>query len=292
MNLSPNSNILIQGITEPLALHYTVRMKDYGTNIVAGVSPGEGGQLLHDIPVFDMVEQALSAVGSIDTTLIFVHPYSALDAALEAIAAGIRQIILITSCVPPLDLIRLFRIAQATDTLIIGPSSAGILVPGKLLLGSHKSEFYTPGHVGLISHTGFLIHEIAWELTQADIGQSISINLGKDTMIGCGFHQGLKILNEDVNTKAIVLVGQIDGVGQITTAEFIAANIDKPIFAYFAGSHTPPDKRLSDPSATIAQPLSNSVTVQQQIAAFKEAKIPVAMRPSQIPGLVKKALKK
>ena len=147
MNFTLDGKVLIQGITEPLGAIYAAKMKDYGTNVVAGVSPGYGGQTVYDIPVFDLVEPALSAVGAIDTTIIFVSPYLALDAAKEAIAAGIRQIILISGGIPPLDMVHLLRIAEQTQTTILGPNSLGIIVPGKWLLGTHPEEFYTPGAV-------------------------------------------------------------------------------------------------------------------------------------------------
>ncbi|HEY9875137.1 MAG TPA: hypothetical protein V6D12_17015 [Candidatus Obscuribacterales bacterium] len=296
MKLKPDSKVLIQGITEPLGSHYAIRMKAYGSNVVAGVSPGHGGEMLDGIPIFDLVEQVLPVVGSVDTTIIFVQPYLALDAALEAIAARIRHIIIITGGIPPLDMISLLRTAEATNTLIVGSRSSGIIVPGKLLLGTHESEFYTPGSVGMISRSGTLTYEIAWELTQAGLGQSMAVSLGRDVIVGSCFLQWLKILNEDENTKAIVLVGETGCGDEEATAGYIADEIDKPVIAYFAGRHAPADKRLSAANPMIAYhmsiPLTDPGITQRQIAAFKQAKIPVAKRPSQIPELVKKALKK
>jgi succinyl-CoA synthetase alpha subunit len=295
MKLKSDSKVLIQGITEPLATIYTARMKAYGTNIVAGVSPGEGGQQMDDLPIFDLVEQALAATGPIDTAIIFVQPYWVLDAALEAIAAGIRQIILVTGGIPPLDIVCLLRKAEATDTLILGPSSSGIVVPESILLGTQESEFYTPGEVGIISQTGAIAQEVAWELTQAGLGQSISVNLGKDAIFGSDVRQWLQILEEDDNTKAIVLVGQ-PGNGWETVVEYVVSAIDKPVVAYLAGVHAPPDKRLGHAYTMIAYylsiPVDDADTYQHQIASFRQAKIPIAKRPSQIPELVKKALKK
>ena len=173
MNFTPHNRVLIQGISEPLATLHASHMQAYGTRIVAGVSPGYGGTTVHEIPVFDLVEMALAAVGEINTTIIFTHPYAALDAALEAIAAGIRQIVLITEGIPPLDMVRLLRKAEMTETLVVGPNSPGIIVPGQSLLGIHPTELYTPGSVGLISRSGTLTYEIARELTLAGLGQSI-----------------------------------------------------------------------------------------------------------------------
>ena len=242
MKLTPESKVLIQGITEPLSSTYAARMKAYGTNVVAGVSPGEGGQTLHGIPVFDLVEQALSVVGSIDTTIIFVPPYQAQDAALEALTAGIRQIIIISSGVPPLDMVHLLRKAEATETLVVGPNSPGIIVPGKILLGTHASEFYTPGSVGIVSRSSTLTYEIALGLTKAGLGQSIGVSIGSDVIAGSSFIQWLQILDEDETTRAIVLVGETGGNSEEAAARYISEAIDKPVIAYVAGCHAPKGK--------------------------------------------------
>ena len=296
MNLTPDSKVLVQGITQPLGSYHAARMKAYGTNVVAGVSAGQGGQELHGIPVFDLVEEARHQRGPLDATIIFVESYWALDAALEAIEAGIPQIILVTGGIPPLDMVRLLRKAQITETLIVGPSSSGIIVPGKVLLGTQESNFYTPGSIGLISRAGTLTYEVALALTQAELGQSIGVNLGTDAIVGSSFHQWLRVLATDESTQAIVLVDQTGGGSEEETAQYIAKAIDKPVVAYVAGCHTPVDKQVGNASAIIAAqlsgPVTNASTAQHKVAAFKQAKVPVAERPSQIPELVRKALKK
>lgn len=296
MNLTPDSKVLVQGITQPLASYHAARMKAYGTNIMAGVSAGQGGQELHGIPVFDLVEEARHQRGPFDATIIFVESYWVLDAALEAIEAGIPQIILVTGGIPPLDMVRLLRKAQITETLIVGPSSSGIIVPGKVLLGTQESNFYTPGSIGLISRAGTLTYEVALALTQAELGQSIGVNLGTDAIVGSSFHQWLRVLATDENTQAIVLVDQTGGGSEEETAQYIAKAIDKPVVAYVAGCYTPVDKQVGNASAIIAAqlsgPVTNASTAQHKVAAFKQAKVPVAERPSQIPDLVRKALKK
>lgn len=295
MNFTLDGKVLIQGITEPLGAIYAAKMKDYGTNVVAGVSPAYGGQTVYDIPVFDLVEQALEVVGAIDTTIIFVSPYQALDAALEAIAAGIRQIILISGGIPPLDMVHLLRIASLTQTAVLGPNSLGIIVPGKWLLGTHPEEFYTPGAVGLIGCGGSLTAEIALELTMAGFGQSISISIGSDGIVGSSLAQWLQILDKDKNTKAVVLVGQSGDRNEQTTAEYIADKMAKPVVAYIAGRHTPGVKHQHQISDFIPTQPDLKVDVDKKgrrITAFEHKKIPVAQRPSQIPDLLKKALKK
>lgn len=296
MNLKGDSKVLIQGITQPLGTTHAALMKAYGTNVVAGVSPGSGGQTLHEIPVFDLVEQALWHLGAVDASVIFEPPYLVLDAALEAIAAGIRQIAIVTEGMPPLDMVRLVRTAETTDTLILGPSCPGVIIPGKILLGTHPAEFYTPGAVGLISRSGTLTYEIARELTQAGFGQSIGVGLGADAIMGSSFPQWLQVLDEDDKTEVIVLVGEIGGASEEAAARYIAEAIDKPVIAYIAGHHAPKGKRLGHAGAIISAQVADLGadvgTAESKIAAFRQAKVPVAERPSEIPDLVKKILKK
>ena len=297
MNLTPESKVLIQGITEsPASTRAALMMKAYGTNVVAGVSPGRGGQELEGIPVFDLVEQALATVGHIDTTVILVEPYSVLDSALEAIAAGIRQIAIITEGVPPLDMVRLVRKAELTETLVIGPNSPGIIVPDKLLLGTHPKAFYTPGPVGVISRSSTLTYEVALELTNANLGQSIGVCIGCDAIVGSSFMQWLQILDEDENTEAIVLIGEVGGWSEQAAASYIAEAIDKPVVAYLAGRYAPKGPSLGHAgiliSSRAAAQTAFGIAAENKMAAFEEAKIPVATRPSEVPKLVKKLLKK
>jgi len=234
MIFTPASKVIVQGIMEPLGLTCAPMMKAYGTHVVAGISPGFGGQILKGIPVFDMLEQAIPMVGPVDAAVICTPPYAALDAALEAIAAGIRQVILISQGIPPLDMVHLIRQAEATETLIVGPNSPGIIVPGQILLGIHPPNLYTPGTVGLISRSGTLTYEVAWTLTQAGLGQSIGVSIGGDTIVGSSFQQWLQILDEDDRTEVIVVVGEIGGDSEEAAAHYIAEAIDKPVIAYIA----------------------------------------------------------
>jgi succinyl-CoA synthetase alpha subunit len=294
MNFSTHSKVMVQGITDPLGSVYTPLMQAYGTNVVVGVSPGSGGQVVQGIPIFDMVEQALATVGQIDVSVIFMHPYLALDAALEAIDAGIRQIVLITEGMPPLDMVRLARKAEATETLVIGPDSPGIIVPGQILLGMHPPKFYQPGCVGLISRSGTLTYEVALELTRSGLGQSIAISIGGDAIVGSSFPQWLQILDEDDATEAIVLVGEIGGETEEAAAHYIAEAIDKPVIAYIAGRTAPRGRRIGHAGAIIASQVIEMGTeigaVESKIDAFHHAQVPIAESPSQIPALVKQSL--
>jgi succinyl-CoA synthetase alpha subunit len=295
MNLTSDSKVLIQGIMEPLGSVYTALMRDYGTQIVAGVSAGHGGTTVHDIPVYDMVEQALEQVGMVDVSVIFASPYTALDVALEAITAEIRQLIIITEGIPPLDTVKLIRTAEATETLIVGPNSPGIILPGKILLGTHPPQFYTAGMVGLVSRSGTLTYEIAQELSRAGLGQSIAVGIGSDRILGSSFQQWLQILEEDEQTEAIVLVGEIGGDSEEAAAHYVAEVIDKPVVAYIAGRSAPRGQQMGHAGAIIASLAGMGAdigTAESKLAAFKRANIPVADRPSQIPELIKKAIGK
>ncbi|MBV9390060.1 MAG: CoA-binding protein [Chroococcidiopsidaceae cyanobacterium CP_BM_ER_R8_30] len=310
MKLSKDSGVLLQGfeastnlnrrrtadcdLTSSILSRYAVQMKAYGTNVVAAVIPGLGGQTQHGIAVFDLVEQALPVVGPIDTTIIFVPPCQALDAALEAIAAGIRQIIITSDGMPPLDMVHLLRKAEATETLVLGPSSLGIIVPGKILLGIQESEFYTPGAVGIVSRSSTLTYEVALELTRAGLGQSVSISIGNDAILGSSFHQWLQILDEDEATEAIVLIGEPGSGSEEAAAEYITEAIDKPVIAYIAGCHAPTDKywgQTGTLATVVVERGAREHTAKSKIAALRAANVAVAKRPSQIPKLVRQALK-
>lgn len=295
MNFLQNNRVLVQGITEPLGSVYLPILLNYGTPVVAGVCPGHGGEQVWDVPVFDLVEQAIAHTGMVDTTVIFVPPYQVLDAALEAIAAGISKIILITKGVPPLDMIRLIRKAEATDTLIVGPDSPGIIIPHQLLLGTHPPELYMPGEVGIISRSGTLTYEVAHELTAAGFGQSICVGIGGDRIVGSSFQQWLQILEEDDCTAAIVLIGEVGGESEEAAAQYIAEAIDKPVIAYIAGKALPKERSISHAGAVLASQgidISTEVgTAESKVAAFRRAKVAVAERPSQIPDLLRKVLR-
>lgn len=294
VHLTSASKVLIQGITEPLGQTYAPLMRSYGTRVVAGVSPGWGQTEVAGIPVFDLVEQAIAAAGEVDVAVVFVPPYEVLDAVLEAIAAGIRQILITTGGVPPMDMVQLVRVAEATETLIVGPNCPGIIVPGELLLGMHPAEFYSPGPVGLISRSSTLSYEVANHLTRAGLGQSIVASIGADRVLGSSLQQWLQILDEDERTEVIVLLGEVSGNNEFAAAPHIATAIDKPVIAYIAGRYAPIDRTMGHANAIIAARLAiagrGQGDVTEKLAALKEAKVKIAETPSQIPTLVKRAL--
>jgi len=302
MKFNPKSQVIVQGILEPLGQAYAPQMKAYGTNVVAGISAASEQTECQGIPVFDLVEQAIAANGPVDTTVILTPPYQVLDAALEALMAGIRQIIILSQGVPPMDMVRLLRRAEKLETLILGPNSPGLIVPGQVLLGTHPPAWYQPGPVGLLSRSGTLTYDVARELTLAGLGQSIALGIGGSPLVGSSFSQWLQILDEDEQTEVIVLVGELGTDQEEMAAEYIAEAIDTPVIAYIAGQFLPPmplpDQALLPPQHRImpfsltAASAADFGTPTRKVAAFKQAKIPVAQSPAQVPELVKKALKK
>ena len=294
MNWSATNKVIIQGITEYQASLYAVRMKACGTEIVAGVSPGNGGTVVGDIPVFDLVEQVREKVEQIDVSLIFVEPYQVLDAAREAIAAGIRRLIIVTAKIPPLDTIELVHHARITNTLILGPGSNGIVIPDRVWLGNLQPQFYLPGTVGLITSSRHLCYEVAAELNSADLGQSMVVSLGNERIIGSNLAYWLAILSEDPNTEAIVSIGQrIDCVEEIV-AYSKKHGYDKPIVVYLAGLKAPQEKIYHDAVTIVSNHLSASIPAvnrdRQTISKLKKIGIEVAKKPSEIPKMIREAL--
>lgn len=296
MNWFPPNKVIIQGITEYQATFCAVQMKAYGTDIVAGVSSGNGGTEISGIPVFDLVEQVQSQVGNIDISLIFVDSFQVLDAAKEAIASGIRQIIIFTPRVPPLDTVELIKWARETNTLILGPGSHGIVIPQQVWLGNLQPQFYQPGKVALITSSRHLCYEVAAELNAANIGQSIIVSLGNDRITGSSLSYWLSVLNQDPNTEVIVTIGQrINEIEEIT-AHSKNQGYDKPLFFYLAGLKAPQEKVYRDATTIISNHLSASIPVvnrdRQTTDKLKKIGIKVAKKPSEIPLLIKKELSK
>ena len=289
----PN-RVILQSINQSEVTYYLAAMKAHGTKVEAVISAGNGGEEIEEIPVFDLVEEAVAKIGKVDGTLICASPYQVLDAAREAIAAGIKFVVILTPGIPPLDMVSLQQTAKANDTLILGAGSKGLLIPEKICLGALQPQFYQPGNVALISYSEHLTYEVALELNLADMGQSIVVHLGNETILGSTYQQWLSILKEDKNTKAIVIIGQPDYYQEQAAAYYLDTAIDKPVVAYLAGLYTPRERNFLDATTIIANRLSYSVpsvnTDKQALAALKKAGIEVAKRPSEIPQLLQKVL--
>ncbi|ACK65257.1 CoA-binding domain protein [Rippkaea orientalis PCC 8801] len=291
MKWQADSKVLIQGISTPLGAHYGARMKAFGTNIVAGISLDGETPDIKDLPIFNLVEQAIAQVGEIDISLIFTPPYSVLDAALEAMTAGIQQLIIISSEVPPLDMLTILRQAEATNTFILGPGSQGLIVPNTIWLGICEPQFYTPGAVGIISRGDRLLDEVARELTLNKFGQSLAVSLGTNWVIGSNFEQWLQVMEEDDATQVIVLLGQANSSAEVAAAEYIASAIEKPVIAYITGLYAPIERSFRDAKTIVTTQLVSSSpqisTDQNVLTALKKARVKLAQRPSEIPKLVK-----
>ncbi len=294
MKWHQDSKILLQGVHHPASLTYIQRMQRCGTQLVAGVSAGHGEENIDEIPIFDLVEQAVESVGMVDISLILNPPFQVLDAALEAIAAGIRQLVVASVGVPPLDMIQLLRKAQETHTLVLGSGSQGILVPEKFEVGTFDPDCYTTGDIGIISHCDRLTDDIAQVLTQAELGQSLVVSLGIDGLNGSNFEEWLQVLEEDEQTKAILLLGQPNRNGELRAANYVASAIEKPVVAYLAGRSATSGQQFDDSLTIVANKLSHKrpvlTTVEQTVQAFKTAHIPVVEEPWELPERLRQAM--
>ena len=280
--LDKNSKVIVQGITGAEGSYHTGRMLAYGTNVVGGVTPGKGGQKTeHGLPVFNTVKEAMDATGATHQC-IFVPPPAAADALFEAYEAGIRFSVCITEGVPVHDML---KVAGTTPGMrIIGPNCPGLISPGKSSIGIMPGHVFKEGNVGLISRSGTLTYEVVDLLTRAGFGQSTAVGIGGDPIIGTTFVDCLREFKNDPQTEAIVLCGEIGGSDEEDAAAYIKEHMpDMPIVAFIGGRNAPPGKSLGHAGAIISGKFG---TPESKINAFKSAGVPVADRPSQIPGLL------
>lgn len=283
-----NTRLLIQGITGREGQFHGGQMQAYGTNVVAGVTPGKGGtKTLDNVPVFNTVREAVAET-QCNTTIIYVPAKFAADAALEAIEAGIKVVIIITEGVPTLEMMTVYHEARRRGVVVVGPNCPGVITPGKAKCGIMPGHIHKPGRVGLISRSGTLTYEIVWELTRAGIGQSTCIGIGGDPIVGTSHLDALKLFNEDPNTDAVVMIGEIGGTAEEEAARWAKANMKKPVIGFIAGLTAPPGKRMGHAGAIIS---GGSGTGQEKIRVLNECGIKVGEIPEQIPGLVKEKLK-
>ncbi|HZZ00866.1 MAG TPA: succinate--CoA ligase subunit alpha [Candidatus Baltobacteraceae bacterium] len=284
--LDKNSKVIVQGITGSEGSYHTDRMVKYGTNVVGGVTPGKGGQKTpHGLPVFDTVKDAVEATGATHTC-IFVPPPFAADALYEAYEGGITFAVCITEGVPVHDMLKV--VGTTPGMRIIGPNCPGLVSPGKASIGIMPGQVFTPGNVGLISRSGTLTYEVVDLLTRAGIGQSTCIGIGGDPIIGTTFVDCLREFKNDPETIAVVVCGEIGGSDEEDAAAFIKEHMPgTPVVAFIGGRNAPPGKSLGHAGAIIS---GNFGTPQSKIAAFKAAGVPVANRPSEIPGLLAQRL--
>ena len=284
--VNKNTKLVVQGITGRDGSFHTSKMKEYGTNIVAGVSPGKGGQTVHDIPVFNTVEEAVTKTGA-NTSIIFVPAAMAGDAILEAADAGVELVICISEGVPTLDMVKATNYLKKKNVKLIGANCPGLITPGESLVGILPGNIFKKGNVGLMSRSGTLTYEMVNQLTTNGIGQSTCIGIGGDPVAGLYYQELLQMFEDDPDTDAIVLIGEIGGDAEERAAQFIKEKVTKPVVAFIAGQTAPPGKRMGHAGAIIS---SGSGTAAEKIAAFEAVGVPVARRPVEIPELIKQKL--
>ncbi len=281
--LDENTKCLVQGITGKQGRFHTEQMLEYNTNIVAGVTPGKGGQEVLGLPVFDSIEAAIEFDPEINASIIFVPARFAKDAAFESIE-HVDLVIIITENIPVHDTMEIMAYAERKGVTVIGPNTPGVISPKVGKLGIMPTHIFSEGDVGIISRSGTLTYEIASQLTSAGIGQSSCVGVGGDPIIGTPSVEVIKMFNEDPDTKEIVLIGEIGGKAEETAAEYIKEHVNKPVVSYIAGITAPPGKRMGHAGAIIS---GNTGTAKSKMEALTAAGVKVATKPSEIVDLIK-----
>ena len=284
--------VIIQGIVKPQVLTNALSMKAYGTKIVAGIGTRvniEDLEHSEEIPIFDLVEDALSVVGEVTTSLIYVDPYEVLDAGKEAITAGIKNLIILTENIPPLDIIELIVHAKKHRVSILGPGSPGILIPEKMSWGNMQPQYFNSGNIGIIGYSEYLIYEVARKLNLANLGQSIAIGLGREKMLASELSQWLQILDKDTNTKTIVWIEKSSNLESSVVKSF-RENTSKPVITYLVGSKTPEPTIFNDAVTILSNQLSHSIPATsaytRTVTTLKKSGIKIAKKPAEIPNLI------
>ena len=275
-----NTKLIVQGITGSAGTFHAKQMREYGTNVVGGVTPGKGGLVHEGFTVFDTVADAVRKTGA-NATVIYVPPPGAADAILEAAQAGIEVIVCITEGIPTLDMVKAKRAldAYAGKTTLIGPNCPGIITPGECKIGIMPGYIHKPGKVGVVSRSGTLTYEAAHQLTALGLGQSTAIGIGGDPVKGMDFIDCLALFERDPQTKAVLMIGEIGGTSEEEAARFAKENMKKPMAAFIAGQTAPPGKRMGHAGAIIS---GGKGTAAEKIAALKEAGIAIAATPADL----------
>lgn len=285
-----DTRLIVQGITGREGKFHTLQMKDYGTNVVGGVTPGKGGDWVEsasgNIPVFDTVKEAVGATDA-NASIIYVPARFAADAIMEAADAGIKLVICITEGLPVLDMARVQSVLKQTNTRLIGPNCPGLITPGEAKVGIMPAHIHKSGNVGLVSRSGTLTYEVVQALTDKGIGQSTAVGIGGDPIIGTKFIDTLELFQADPMTDQVVLIGEIGGTDEQKAAKFIADNMTKPVTAFIAGRTAPPGKRMGHAGAIIE---GGEGTAAEKIEAFEAVGVKVARLPEEVAELVAKLM--
>ena len=285
--LNRDTKVLIQGITGRVGRVQTRYMLDYGTNIVAGVTPGKGGEVVEGVPVYNTVEEAVAERGA-EASVFFVPPPAVKDTAIETIKAGIKLIVVVTEHIPVHDVMEIREYVRDTDIWLIGPTSPGIITPGEAKMGILPGNMFTPGRIGVISRSGTLSYEIGINLATAGMGQSTVVGIGADPVIFTNMPELLKLFEKDPATDAVIIVGEVGGSQEQHAAEFIDRWMTKPVVAYIAGHNAPEGKRMGHAGAIIQ---GGSGTPQNKATALRQVGVKVAKYPAEVVQMVQESLR-
>lgn len=285
--VNKNTRLIVQGITGQAGAFHTKACKEYGTQVVGGVTPGKGGESFEEIPIFNSVKEAVESTRA-NATMIYVPAPFAADAILEAADAGIETIVCITEGIPALDMIAVKQYLKTSSSVLIGPNCPGVITPGQCKIGIMPGYIHKPGKVGVVSRSGTLTYEAVHQLSQRNIGQSTCVGIGGDPVQGETFIEVLKRFNQDPDTEAVIMLGEIGGSAEEAAAEWIRSEMKKPVVGFIGGQTAPPGKRMGHAGAIIS---GGSGKASDKIAALEKAGVFVSLSPASLGETMEKALK-
>jgi succinyl-CoA synthetase alpha subunit len=289
--IDSDTRVAVQGITGRDGSFHTFQMMEYGTQVVAGVTPGKGGQCFEgpagrSVPIFNSMDEAVAESGA-NTSVVYVPPAFAANAILEAVDSGVELVVAITEGIPVLDMARAHAFARSRGVRVLGPNCPGLLSPGKSKVGILPAQIVTEGPIGVVSRSGTLTYEAVFQLTNVGLGQTTCVGIGGDPLIGTNFIDCLRAFNDDPDTSAIVMIGEIGGTDEQEAAAFVSEHVSKPVVGFIAGRTAPPGRRMGHAGAIIS---GSAGTAEEKVKAFQDNGIAVAERPVDIVGLIQDAL--